>query len=246
MRGASRDRPNPAAAFGVRPSRRALLSATALLPLMLTARQGVTAFAAQGQATAQTVPPQPPPPIRFDVIRAGDVIGSHRVDFVPGEEGYDVRTRIDIEVRVLGLKVFTYNNDSTEVWRGGRLVRFDSETQDDDSKFFVRGRAERDSFRIENRNGVQQAPATIMVASYWTPEIARRTELLDPQRGRVKTQQMLGQDVINLNLANGAIQATRYRLVGITDGWVAYDRQGTWVAAELHKKGSDILYRPQA
>jgi Family of unknown function (DUF6134) len=224
------------------PTRRRILAGLALGPLLLSTAP--RAFAAgEPPVPEQPTVPKQPPPIRFDVLRAGGVIGSHLVDFAPGEGGYSVRTRIDIAVRLLGVTVFVYKHDSTEVWTDGRLVRFDSDTIDDDSEFFVRGRAAGGDFRIENRKGTEQAPADIMVASYWTPEIARRTQLIDPQRGRVKTQQLLGEDSIRVPLPAGPVQATRYRLEGITNGWVAYDDRGRWVAAELKKKGSDILYR---
>ena len=189
-----------------------------------------------------TVPSNPPPPIRFDVIRQGDVIGSHQVDFTPGAGNYAVHTHIDATVQLLGVTVFAYKHEGTEVWSDGRLVQFDSETIDDKSQFFVHGKAAGGDFQLTNRKGSETAPADIMVASYWTPEIARRTLLIDPQRGRLKTQQMLGKDTVSIPLPTGPVRAARYQVTGITEGWVAYDG-GRWIAAELRKKGSDIFYR---
>lgn len=189
------------------------------------------------------VPRTPPPPVRFDVIRAGSVIGRHDVNFVPADSGYNVRTLIDITVRMLGIKVFEYHHDGTETWRAGRLRAFESQTQDDDSDFFVNGHATDDGFRITNRKDTVMAPADIMVGSYWTPEIARRPLLIDPQRGRLKDQTLLGTDSLSVDVDGKAVSAIRYRLIGVTDGWVAYDDRGRWLAAELKKKGSDIFYR---
>jgi hypothetical protein len=96
---------------------------------------------------------------------------------------------------------------------------------------------------MTNRKGVEMAPADIMVGSYWTPEIARRTQLIDPQRGRVKEQQLVSKDAVKIPVASTPVDATRYTLAGLTNGWVAYDNRGRWIAAELEKKGSDIRYR---
>lgn len=197
-------------------------------------------------ASLPGVPREPPPPIRFDVIREGKVIGAHRVDFSPQQGGYQVRTRIDIEVRMLGVKLFDYKHDGTESWADGRLQAFDSETDDDDSRFFVVGRATADGFRIRHRKGEETAPADIMVASYWTPEIARRTLLIDPQRGRLKNQQLLSTEKVEVPLRGAVVPATRFHLTGVTNGSVAYDRDGRWLAADLKKAGSDILYRVPA
>jgi hypothetical protein len=192
---------------------------------------------------AFAVPRVPPPPIRFDVFREGEVIGAHEVDFALSGEALSVETRIEVEVRILGVKLFEFRHNGTEVWADGRLQKFDSETLDDDSKFFVVGRAEADGFRMTNRKAVEMAPADIMVASYWTPEIARRRQLIDPQRGRVKEQQLLGKDIVKVLVGSTTVDATRYTISGVSNGWVAYDDRGRWLAAEMNKKGSEILYR---
>ncbi|HYN38072.1 MAG TPA: DUF6134 family protein, partial [Rhodospirillales bacterium] len=101
-------------------------------------------------------------------------------------------------------------------------------------------------FKLTNRKGEEMATADIMVGSYWTPEIARRSQLIDPQRGRVKTQELLSTDTLAIPVANKPIEATRYRVVGVTDGWVAFDPAGRWLAADFSKKGSDIQYRLKA
>lgn len=223
----------------IEPSRRAVLAGLAATPIWLLEQHGTR---------GDVVPLHVPPPIRFDVVRAGDVIGTHEVDFtaVGADEALSVRTRIDVEVRVFGIKAFDFHHTGTEIWSEGRLQRFDSDTLDDDSRFFVHGAATPDGFRIENRKGTSMAPADIMVASYWTPEIVRRTLLLDPQRGRVQQQELVGTDHVRIPVGAHAVEATRYTLAGVTEGWVAYDGSGRWLAAEMKKKGADIFYRLRA
>ena len=194
-------------------------------------------------SAALALPSVPPPPIRFDVLRAGDIIGSHKVDFSAVQDGLAVRTQIDIEVSVLGIKAFEFRHKSTEVWETGRLRTFDSETLDDDSRFIVNGRATAEGFQINHRKGSELAPPEIMVGSYWTPEIARQTLLIDPQRGTLKQQRLVSKDTVALVIGRSPVEATRYTVQGLTNGWVAYDHIGRWLSAELKKKGSDILYR---
>jgi len=201
----------------------------------------------RGAATAapgpSRLPAALPPAVRFDVLRGNDTIGSHQVDFQGNINDFSVRTRIDIAVRLLGVTVFVFRHDSTEQWRNGRLQTFESKTTDDDSEFFVSGRATADGFSISHRKGSELAPADIMVASYWTPSIAQQTQLIDPQRGRLKPQQLLGTDSLQVPVAGKPVQTTRYRVTGVTEGWVAYDAGGRWLAAVVRKKGTDIVYR---
>jgi Domain of unknown function (DUF6134) len=221
---------------GLAPTRRSVLVSGLMAGslLVLGHRSAGAAFA---------VPRVPPPPVRFDVIRAGDVIGTHEVDFTAADDALVVNTRIDIQVHILRVKVFEFRHKSTETWGAGRLQKFDSETLDDDSRFSVNGRATADGFQITHRKGSELAPADIMAGSYWTPEIARQTLLLDPQRGRLKEQQLLSKDTVSVPIGRASVEATRYTLTGLTNGWIAYDERGRWLSAQLKKKGSDILYR---
>lgn len=197
-----------------------------------------------GQRSGRAAGPLSPlPPIRFDVIRAGEAIGSHEVDFGAVEAGLAVRTRIEIELRVLGVKVFEFRHKSAELWGGDRLQKFESETTDEDRRFFVTGHSTSTGFQINHSKGSDVAPADIMVGSYWRPEIARQKLLIDPRRGRLKEQQLLGKDKVTVTVGSTAIQATRYTVAGLTNGWVAYDTRGRWLSAELKAKGSEILYR---
>jgi Family of unknown function (DUF6134) len=204
---------------------------------------GSVLVAGQRSGRAALALSPPPPPIRFDVFRAGDAIGSHEVDFGAIESGLAVRTRIDIEVHALGVKLFEFRHKSIELWIGGRLQKFDSETVDEDRQFFVTGHATSTGFQITHSKGGDLAPADIMVGSYWRPEIARQRLLIDPKRGRLKEQHLLAKDKVTVPVGSASVEATRYTVEGLTNGWVAYDSGGRWLSAELKAKGSDILYR---
>lgn len=221
--------------------RRDVLGALATLPCLLAG--AAAPVRAAPVPRPPRVPRVPPPPIRFDVVRDGSVIGEHRVDFKRADRGYSAETRIDIKVQILGVTAFEYHHRSTEVWRNDRLQTFHSETSDDGSDFFVDGRATADGFEMTNRKGSESAPADVMVASFWTPAIPQQRQLIDPQRGRLKDQQLLGVDTFTVDVAGTPVATTRYRVSGVSDGWVAYDDQGRWLAAELQRKGSAILYR---
>ena len=74
------------------------------------------------------------------------------------------------------------------------------------------------------------------MGSYWTPEIARQTLLIDPQRGTLKQQRLVSEDTVALVIGRSPVEATRYTVAGLTNGWVAYDHIGRWLSAELKKR----------
>lgn len=217
------------------------------VPLPLTRRQLLLAACGLGlmASPAAALPAAPERGIRFDLVRSGVSIGSHTVDFGIDGGGLGVETRIDVRVAPLGVVLFAYRHRSRERYEGDRLVAFDSETDDDDSRFFVHGRAETDGFRVRTKKGEALLSADTMVGSFWTPATLARPMLLDPQRGRLKPQTIEGRERLRLTLAGQEVAATRYRISGIINGTVTYDDAGRWLAATLLKKGSEIVYRLQ-
>jgi hypothetical protein len=186
---------------------------------------------------------QPRSGIAFDLLRSGDEIGSHRMAFRAEDGRLEVETRIDVTVSLLSVALFVYRHRGVETYRDGRLVRYRSETVDDDSEFFVDAEASPDGFVVTNKKGTWTGPQSIMVASYWHPRVLAYDTLLDPQRGRMKPQVIEGSRRVTETLAGAPVSATRYALSGVVNGTVTYDDDGRWVGASLVKKGADIVYR---
>ncbi|MEX0758997.1 MAG: DUF6134 family protein, partial [Tistlia sp.] len=93
----------------------------------------------------------------------------------------------DIRVRVLGLTLYRYQHSSREQWhrREGqlRLERLSARTDDDGTPFTVEGEASPAGFRVEGSAGQLTAPPEIVPASYWTPLVLQRDQLLSTKRG---------------------------------------------------------------
>ncbi len=184
-------------------------------------------------------------PIDFEVLRGGAAIGSHRVRFERRGDRLEVRMQIDIAVRILGLTVYSYRQDSLETWVGERLHAYDSDTTEDDARFVVVGRAGADGFDVTAKKERAVAPADIMIASYWTPAICIQTRLIEPKRGRLREQQVLGEVPVEVRIGGTVRPAREFRIAGILDGSCTYDEAGRWVGARFRKRDSEIVYQLQ-
>lgn len=211
--------------------------------LALSAGIGLASVSATAGLTGAAVPRGPDKPIVFDVLLSNAQIGEHVVEFRSDGDVLEVHTRIDIKVKLLGILFFNYQHTGVESYENDRLSAYESQTTDDDSQFFVKGRALADGFEITNKKGSFLAPANIWVASYWTPRVLTRTELIDPQRGKIKPQIVEPGEPVTLPVGDSNRSGTRYRISGVVNGTVVYDDQGRWIGATLTKKGSDIVYR---
>jgi hypothetical protein len=203
----------------------------------------VVAAVPAGAASPSLLATMPQRRLVFEVRGLGRVIGSHEVSAEGTPAAFIVQSDVDIDVRVLGLSVFTYRHTGTETWKNDRLVAFTSTSTGDERTESVVGRATSEGFEVKGRKGVIVAPPDIMVGSYWTPRIMSRHVLLDPQKGVLEEQVILDRERATWPVGNTTEQVTRYRISSILNGEVAYDEAGRWVGAKFKKKGTEIEYR---
>ena len=189
-------------------------------------------------------PLAPPPPVRFDVFALGTTIGRHQVGFRPAADGgFVADTEIDINATVLGVQLFYYTQKTSETWANGRLQAFTSEGDDDGKSFAASGHAADGGFVIEGSKGRINAPADVMLATYWTPLMLTRTEVINPKRGNLKPQTVRPAGQTTVRIGDSERAASRYDISGVLDGAIFYDQQDHWVGAAFDRKGATIDYR---
>lgn len=197
-------------------------------------------------AAAAASPVLPERPIRFDVIRLGEVIGFHNVDFTGSGNRFTVLTEIDIRVSLAGVTLFDFRNRCRERWQNGRMVEIDSRTHEDDSDFVLTGKAVDDGFAVSGRKNALVAPADIMAATYWSPVQFTRKQVIETKRGRLRDQAVLSQARAPLSIGGRTVEVNRLTVSGSIDGQIFYDDAGNWVGAVFSRRASDITYRLKA
>lgn len=204
-------------------------------------RQPLAALAllAAGVTAADATPL--PPNLSFDVVRGGESIGTHKVEFRREGDNLTVEIAIDLTVRLAFIPVFRYSHRNTEVWRDGKLLRLDSATDDDGTKYRVSAEATAEGLKVTDAGGRSYiaAPDTIPT-SYWNMALLERRELLNTQDGTMMPVKIDSQ----LGSADGA---THYRLIKGDDATpidVWYDSQRkVWSKLRFSARGSTIDYR---
>jgi len=183
--------------------------------------------------------------LAFDIRRDGASIGGHRVAFRRDGDRLEVDIEIDMMVSIAFIPVFRYRHRNREVWRDGRLISLDSETDDDGRLFAVSARATADGLRVTGSAGDLLVPSDVLPTSYWNARTVRQTRLLDSQRGRLLDvqPQLLGQETLESGAA-----ARRYRVSGDIDLDLWYSPEGEWLKIAFEARGASVSYarRPLA
>ena len=204
---------------------------------------GTLARPVQPRAEPLIGPTAPPPSVRFDVFALGAGIGRHEVGFHAADGGFVAISEIDIDARILGVRLLRYTQKTTETWANGRLQSFTSEGDDEGKSFAASGHAAGGDFVIEGSKGRIVAPADVMLATYWTPLMLTRTEVINPKRGNLKPQTVRPAGMTTVRIGDADRTANRYDITGVVDGAVFYDQDEHWVGAAFDRKGATIDYR---
>lgn len=168
------------------------------------------------------------------------LIGRHEMTVRRDGERLTIEHDNEIEVGILFTVAYRREAHYREVWQNGRLVRFESRTNDDGELLEVTAHAEGDRLVIEGPNGVIEAPAeTAPTQPSHVGAIDRRWFM------KVGTGELLEANVEHgerdeVMVAHGQIEATPYRLSGDLDQEVWFDDAGVFVKWLLPRGGGTV------
>ena len=191
--------------------------------------------------TAALACPDPPERAEYAIHHEtyGEV-GQHVITFSCDGNDLVVETRIEGEVNVLMVPLFTRDGRYREVWRGDRLIAFDSHIVDNGEVYEVRARANGDRTVINGRRGRIEAPPTIVSNNPWNHEVIERTLLFDTQRGRLQEVEVTSAGRETVTIAGRRVEAQKYRITGDLERELWYDDAGNWLQSRLEHDGAQI------
>jgi hypothetical protein len=174
-------------------------------------------------AAAETPPAATKTHQSYDIIREGSTIGVNTVDVERRGDTTQVKIGTKILVKVMFIEAYRFDHDSTEVWKSGQLVSFNSETNDNGTKHKVTATPGTDKLDILADGKHIEAPLTLRPASFWDRSFDQQKELFDPQNGKRLAVQIkdLGDEKITVHDAQR--QARHYKISGDLSRDVWYD-----------------------
>ena len=179
--------------------------------------------------------------IRID----GNPVGQSRMTITRREDGsVSMACEADIKMTALGITTYRYAYRGTEVWSAGRLVEFQSSTDDDGKKYSVSATADRGGLRLKVNGNERMVRPDVWVTSYWQlPDAKRRTgslPLLDADEGKTLTGAIRSLGAEQITVANQNRACAHYRITGpnMVDAW--FDGQDRLVREEWTERGRKI------
>lgn len=215
--------------------------------LLLAAGAAMALPAILPRAASAALSPTPLP-LRFQVFREGQRIGTHAIGFARDGETLRVSVRIEIAVELLFVTAYRYSHRNEETWRGGVLQAIATRTDDDGRVFSLEGRRMPEGLVLRDGEGRSVLPAATIPSSFWHPDLVAQDRLLNTQDGRLMAVRFAPGPQEAIPGDGGSIQARRYVCSGDLELELWRDRAARLAGMRFRAAadGSVIDYRREA
>jgi len=149
--------------------------------------------------------------VSFDIIRKNKNIGSLITTFKKEDDKLQIRTILDIKVKVFLITVYKFFQDTTETWIEGEFVKIEGYTNfEDEREYYIEGNDLDENFIASGMDGELTLSNKILPLNYWNKKTLEEEEVFDTQKGIVRkiTVQKLENDIFKMNNKN--IEAEKY------------------------------------
>ena len=140
--------------------------------------------------------------VSFDIIRKNKTIGSVVTSFIQNDETLNMRTIVDINVKILFFPAYKFFQDTTETWVNDEFIEINGYTDfEDEREYFIKGSDEDENFVASGMDGQLLLSKDIIPLNYWNKKILEQKEVFDTQKGIVRkiSVQKLENETIEVN-----------------------------------------------
>jgi hypothetical protein len=177
----------------------------------------------------------------FNVFVDGKPAGEVHMTMKKQEDGA-VLMNCDTDIKIsVFLKQYVYSYRGSELWKNGRLQRFDSVCDDDGRRHVISAVIDGDRLSVRVNNSDKKMRGDIWLTSYWAmPDNARINKvvpIMDADTGADLEAKVTFVGVEQRNVAGQAQKVNHFRLTGKAQAELWYDVSGRLVSEEFVEEG---------
>jgi hypothetical protein len=178
----------------------------------------------------------------FAVTVDGSKSGDYKMTIATRDDGtVTMSGQADVNVKVLLVTAYSYSYHGVEVWKDGRLQRFDSSSTENGKRYAVNAAAAGDKLRVKVNGQDRMTSPDVWVNTYWRlPDAKLRGQavpLLGCDYGNDDARELkfVGNEPINVN--GQAMSCAHYRIMTEPAHELWYDAQERLVRQEWMSSG---------
>jgi len=186
--------------------------------------------------------------IEFDIYRNNKHIGEHIFSFMKLNGQISIESEINFIIKKFGVVLYKYHVKGKEVYKDGKLIKFNSRTDQNGKEKYVNLELENDEFIINGSSFKGRTPTNYLLGTWWNHSIVEAEAQISAVSGRIINQKVtfLGKETIKIGNKNYKtlhfnFSSTDKKLKKDkklnTDVWYE-EKTLNWVKAAFKKKGN--------
>jgi len=185
--------------------------------------------------------------IEFDIYRNNKHIGKHIFSFKKSENEITVQSEINFEIKKLGVVLYRYHVKGTEYYKDGKLIKFNSKTNQNGKEKHVNLIAKDKNLVIDGSSFKGKVPENYLIGTWWNHSLVEAPAQISAVSGRIIKQKVEFMGKEEIIIGNKTYQTLHFNFSSTdkslakdkklnTDIW--YDEETlNWVKATFEKKG---------
>jgi len=185
--------------------------------------------------------------IEFDIYRNNKHIGKHIFSFERSNEQIAIDSEINFEIKKFGIVFYKYHVKGTEIYKAGKLIKFNSKTNQNDKHKYVNLKLEDGEYTIDGSSYKGKVPEDYLLGTWWNHSIVKAAAQISAVSGRIIKQKVIFLGKETITSGSNTFNALHYNFSSTdkkldknkrlnTDVW--YDEKTlNWIKATFEKKG---------
>ena len=185
--------------------------------------------------------------IEFDIYRNNKNIGKHKFTFKKVNNQIFVTSNVNFIIKKLGVTLYKYEAKGTEIFEDGKLVRFNSKTNQNRKEKYVNIDLVQNEYLIDGSSHKGKTSDVAKVGTWWNHSLVEAPAQISAVSGRIIKQKVkfLGKKQIEIN--GKTFETLHFNFSSTdnklgkgkklnTDVWYE-EKTLNWIKASFKKKG---------
>ena len=153
--------------------------------------------------------------IEMDVLRNGKKIGYNKYSFKNQNNLLIVKNEINFAAKLMGINLLVVNGSSTETYKNGKLIKFNSDTIQNKKKKYNKLILDENkkTFKINGSSFKGTLPSTALVGNWWNHNILQSEMIISPLSGSLKFQEVYFLSKEILKIKNDNYITSKFKII---------------------------------
>ncbi len=153
--------------------------------------------------------------IKMDVLRNGKKIGYNKYSFKNQNNLLIVNNEINFAAKLMGINLLVVNGSSTETYKNGKLIKFNSDTIQNKKKKYSKLILDenKETFKINGSSFKGDLPSTALVGNWWNHSVLQSEMIISPLSGSLKFQEVYFLSKETLKIKNDNYTTSKFKII---------------------------------